>query len=50
VLDKLHLAQFDPWLSYGLLIGGAILVMLFVERPCQRWIRRWMRTGHRAAS
>jgi peptidoglycan/LPS O-acetylase OafA/YrhL len=51
VLDKLHLAQFDPWLSYGLLIGGAILVMLFIERPCQRWIRRWMRTdGHRAAA
>ena len=40
VLDRLHLAQFDPWLSYGLLVGGAILVMLFVERPCQRWIRR----------
>jgi peptidoglycan/LPS O-acetylase OafA/YrhL len=39
VLDKLHLAQFDPWLSYGLLIGGALLVMRFVEKPCQRWIR-----------
>ncbi len=51
VLDKLHLAQFDPWLSYGLLVVGAILVMLFIERPCQRWIRRWMRTdGRRVAA
>jgi len=40
LLERLHLAQFDPWLSYGLLVGGAVLVMFFVEKPCQRWIRR----------
>jgi peptidoglycan/LPS O-acetylase OafA/YrhL len=41
ILDKLHLARFDPWLSYLLLVSGAIVVMLTVERPCQRWIRSW---------
>jgi len=41
ILDRLHLARFDPWLSYFLLVGGAITVMLTVERPCQRWIRSW---------
>jgi peptidoglycan/LPS O-acetylase OafA/YrhL len=39
ILDRLHLVKFDPWLSYFLLVSGAILVMLSVERPCQRWIR-----------
>ncbi len=47
VLDRLHLARFDPWISYALLVGGAILVMLLVERPCQRWIRGWMRSPAR---
>ena len=42
VLEKLHLAQFDPWLSYGLLIGGALLVVRFIEKPSQRWIRGFM--------
>ena len=41
MLERLHLAKFDPWISYFLLISGAVLVMLAVERPCQRWIRRW---------
>jgi len=29
-------------LSYGLLIGGALLVVRFIEKPCQRWIRGFM--------
>lgn len=43
ILERLHLIQFDPWLSYFLLVMGAILVMLTIERPCQRWIRGWMK-------
>jgi peptidoglycan/LPS O-acetylase OafA/YrhL len=39
VLTKTHLARFDPWLSYGLLVGGAVLAMLLIERPVQRWIK-----------
>jgi peptidoglycan/LPS O-acetylase OafA/YrhL len=42
ILEKLHLAKFDPWLSYALLVGGALLVVRFVEKPCQRWIRTFM--------
>jgi peptidoglycan/LPS O-acetylase OafA/YrhL len=45
ILDRLHLVQFDPWISYAMLVAGALLVMTFIERPCQRWIRRWMRTS-----
>jgi peptidoglycan/LPS O-acetylase OafA/YrhL len=43
VLDRLHLVQFDPWISYFLLVAVAMLVMVYVERPCQRWIRGWMK-------
>jgi peptidoglycan/LPS O-acetylase OafA/YrhL len=39
ILTMTHLARFDPWLSYGLLIGGAVLAMLWIERPAQRWIK-----------
>jgi peptidoglycan/LPS O-acetylase OafA/YrhL len=39
IFDRLHVARFDPWLSYFLLVAAAILVMIFIERPCQRWIR-----------
>ena len=31
------LARFDPWLSYGLLVLAAVLVMIWVERPAQRF-------------
>ncbi|MFT4111860.1 acyltransferase family protein [Silvibacterium sp.] len=41
ILDKLHLIRFDPWLSYFLLVVGAMIVMITVERPCQKWIRSW---------
>jgi peptidoglycan/LPS O-acetylase OafA/YrhL len=39
VLEATHLIAFDPWISYGLLIGGALLTMKFIEKPAQRWIR-----------
>jgi peptidoglycan/LPS O-acetylase OafA/YrhL len=39
VLDRLGLARFDPWLSYALLVLGAVLAMKFIERPAQRWIK-----------
>jgi len=40
ILNRLHLAKYDPWLSYLLLISTAVLVMITVERPCQRYIRK----------
>jgi peptidoglycan/LPS O-acetylase OafA/YrhL len=42
VLDRLHLARFDPWISYLLLIGLALLALHFVEKPAQRILRNWM--------
>jgi peptidoglycan/LPS O-acetylase OafA/YrhL len=43
ILKRLHVAQFDPWLSYFLLIATGMLVMISVERPAQRWIRSFIR-------
>ncbi len=42
VLNRLGLARFDPWFSYVLLIGLALLALHFVEKPAQRQLRKWM--------
>ncbi len=42
VLNKLGLAQFDPWISYVLLIVLALFALHFVEKPAQRVLRGWM--------
>lgn len=40
ILQRTGLARFDPWLSYALLIAAAVLAMIWIERPAQRWIKR----------
>jgi peptidoglycan/LPS O-acetylase OafA/YrhL len=42
VLNLLGLSRFDPWISYVLLIGIALLALHFIEKPAQRQLRRWM--------
>jgi peptidoglycan/LPS O-acetylase OafA/YrhL len=42
LLDRLGLARFDPWISYLLLIGLALLALHFIEKPAQRILRNWM--------
>jgi peptidoglycan/LPS O-acetylase OafA/YrhL len=42
VLNRLGLSRFDPWISYVLLIGMAILALHFIEKPAQRRLRQWM--------
>ncbi|MGD0732801.1 MAG: acyltransferase [Terracidiphilus sp.] len=42
VLEHLGLIRFDPWLSYTLLIGLAVLALHLVEKPAQRQLRRWL--------
>jgi peptidoglycan/LPS O-acetylase OafA/YrhL len=42
VLDWAGLSRFDPWISYVLLIGLALLALHLVEKPAQRQLRRWM--------
>jgi peptidoglycan/LPS O-acetylase OafA/YrhL len=39
LLEKTGLIALDPWISYVLLVASALLVMKFVEKPAQRWIR-----------
>jgi peptidoglycan/LPS O-acetylase OafA/YrhL len=42
VLDWLGLTQFDPWLSYVVLIALAVATLYLVEKPAQRQLRKWM--------
>jgi peptidoglycan/LPS O-acetylase OafA/YrhL len=42
VLDRLGLSRFDPWISYVLLIGLAVLALYAIEKPAQRQLRKWM--------
>lgn len=42
VLNKVHLAQYDPWISYIILIVMALLALHFIEKPAQRKLRNWM--------
>jgi peptidoglycan/LPS O-acetylase OafA/YrhL len=43
VLNRLGLSQFDPWISYAILIVMALLALHLVEKPAQRKLRAWMR-------
>jgi peptidoglycan/LPS O-acetylase OafA/YrhL len=42
LLERLGLIRFDPWLSYVLLIGMALLALHLIEKPAQRQLRKWM--------
>ena len=42
VLNHLHVAQFDPWISYIILIAMALLALHLIEKPAQRQLRKWM--------
>jgi peptidoglycan/LPS O-acetylase OafA/YrhL len=42
VLEWAGLIRFDPWISYALLIGMALVALHFVEKPAQRKLRQWM--------
>ena len=42
LLERTGLIRFDPWISYVLLIGLAVLALYLVEKPAQRQLRRWM--------
>jgi peptidoglycan/LPS O-acetylase OafA/YrhL len=42
VLNRLGLAQFDPWISYIILVVMALLALHLVEKPAQRQLRKWM--------
>ena len=43
MLNWLGLERFDPWISYLILIGLALLALHLVEKPAQRQLRKWMK-------
>jgi peptidoglycan/LPS O-acetylase OafA/YrhL len=50
VLDWVGLSRFDPWISYVLLIGMALLALHLVEKPAQRQLRKWLGVMHGSRS
>jgi peptidoglycan/LPS O-acetylase OafA/YrhL len=39
--ERLHVARFDPWISYVAVIVLALLARKFIEHPCQLAIGNW---------
>jgi peptidoglycan/LPS O-acetylase OafA/YrhL len=39
-MQRTHLIDLDPWISYLLLVVGALMTMRWIERPGQRWIKK----------
>jgi peptidoglycan/LPS O-acetylase OafA/YrhL len=48
ILQRTGLIRFDPWLSYVLLIGLALVALHLIEKPAQRLLRYWMGVTPRA--
>jgi peptidoglycan/LPS O-acetylase OafA/YrhL len=42
ILPALHLDQYDPWVSYAILVGLGLLTLHLVEKPAQKVLRQWM--------
>lgn len=42
ILPRLGLDRYDPWISYGILIGLALLTLYLVEKPAQKMLRKWL--------
>lgn len=42
ILPRLGLDKFDPWISYGILIGLALAALLLIEKPAQKMLRKWL--------
>ena len=40
--DRMHVAQFDPWISYAAIVALAIAAYFVIEAPARNWVlRRW---------
>jgi peptidoglycan/LPS O-acetylase OafA/YrhL len=41
--QKLHVAAFDPWISYAFILLMAYLAFILVEKPAQKYLlSRWV--------
>jgi peptidoglycan/LPS O-acetylase OafA/YrhL len=47
--ERLHIAAFDPWISYAILIVLALVVYRFVENPSRKFILQRFSPRHREA-
>jgi peptidoglycan/LPS O-acetylase OafA/YrhL len=49
--ERLHVAAFDPWISYAVLVGLSILIYRFFENPVRKAIlSRFPPSSHRKSS
>jgi peptidoglycan/LPS O-acetylase OafA/YrhL len=46
ILERLNLKQFDPWISYAILVAMAVMALHFVEKPAQKMMRSWIAALH----
>ena len=46
ILVWLHLKQFDPWISYALMVVIAVMELHFVEKPAQKRLRSLIAALH----
>jgi peptidoglycan/LPS O-acetylase OafA/YrhL len=47
VPERLHLAAFDPWLSYAILVLLSVSIYYFVETPARKALLRRFSHKHR---
>ena len=40
MLVRLHVARFDPWISYFMLEISALVAYRFIERPTRNWLHQ----------
>jgi peptidoglycan/LPS O-acetylase OafA/YrhL len=46
VTDRLHLQQFDPWISFAFVMVLAFMVSRFWEKPARETVMRWLLPAH----
>jgi len=42
LMERMHLAAFDPWISYAAVVVLALAAHRFVETPARKWVTRWL--------
>jgi peptidoglycan/LPS O-acetylase OafA/YrhL len=42
VTERLHLQQYDPWISFAFVMVLAILISRFWEKPARKTVMRWL--------
>jgi len=48
--ERMHFTQWDPWVSYVVVIAFAVAARRWIEHPCQKWIGAWWKNRQAAQS